>query len=149
MKRISFLLTAAPVSVLVLSAALAGCSSDPITPGGPCFYTNFPGTATIRTVTPDTSSDRNCDNAVIIIFDFAPDDSTAVDRYRFPAWPDTGRTFDLISVGSIPDSWVDKEGMTPGSEHQCVRQEIRRGTCSPLIFEFSDVDVSDWPDYCD
>ena len=132
---------------LALSVLLDGCSDDIV--GGPCPYTDFPGTATIRTVTPDNSIDRNCENDVIIVFDFAPDDSSDVDSYRFPAWPDTGRTFDLISGGSVPDRWAEKEGLTPGSEHPCIRREIRVGSCSPLIFEFPDVDITDWPDYCD
>ena len=148
MKRIAGISIAAATFALVLSVFVAGCS-DPIMPGGPCFYTHYPGTATIRTVTPDTSSTRNCDTAVIIVFDFAPDDSSAVDRYRIPSWPDTGRTFQQISGGSVPVGWAEKEGMTPGSGHRCERSEIRRGACTPVVFDFLDVDISDWPDYCD
>ncbi len=146
MKRI--LSISATVPALLLSMLLFGCGEDQIC-GGPCTYTDYPGIATIRSVTPDTSLGRNCDNAVIIVYDFAPDDSSAVDRYRFPVWPDTARIFHYVNNGSVPVGWADKEGMTQGSEHPCIRQEIRTGTCSPLIFEFPDVDVSDWPDYCD
>ncbi len=99
--------------------------------------------------TPDSSSGRKCETAVFITFDFAPDDSSATDRYRFPAWPDTGRTFDIFGMTSIPAAWADKEELTPGSEHGCMRREIRTGACTPLIFEFPDVDLSDRPDYCD
>ncbi len=84
-----------------------------------------------------------------IVYDFAPDDSTAVDRYRIPSWSDTGRTFTLINGKNVPDGWAVKEGMTPGSEHPCLRHEIYKGACTPVIFEFTDVDTSDWEDYCD
>ncbi len=145
MKWIAVIFVALPA--LVLSLLFAGCSEKII--GGPCPYTDFPGTATIRTITPDNSPGSTCENAVIIIYDFAPADSSDVDRYRFPAWPDTGRVFTLMSGRSIPDRWADKEGLTPGSEHQCIRREIRTGPCTPLIFEFPDVDYSDVQDYCD
>ncbi len=136
------LLTAA-----LLAAAATGCEPTTSNPG--CPYTEFPGIAVIRTVTPDDSPSRLCENDVVIVFDFVPDDSSAVDRYRFPSWPDTGLVFDLIPGGSAPDGWAEKEGMTPGSELPCVRREIRAGPCQPLIFDFPEVDLSDWTDYCD
>jgi hypothetical protein len=147
MKQIVYFPAAASVAALVLSVLLAGC--EPETIGGPCPYADYPGTATIRSVVPDTLTDRKCENAVFITFDFSPDDSTAVDRYRFPAWPDTGRTFDIFGMKSIPAGWADKEGLTVGSEHRSTRKEIRTGPCTPLIFDFPEIDYSDWIDYCD
>jgi len=141
------LIVAATASLFTVPSLLPGCN-EPIT-GGPCQYRDFSGTAMIRSVTPDAASGRNCENDVIIVFDFTPDDPGDIDLYRFKQWPDTGRVFDLISGGSVPDRWAQKEGLTPGSEHICIRREIRIGACSPLIFEFPDVDISDWPDYCD
>jgi hypothetical protein len=135
------------LTALTLSFLCAGCTNDPV--GGPCPYSDFPGTATIRTGTPGNSSGSDCENGVIIVFDFAPTDSSDVDDYRFPAWPDTGRVFELSSGGSVPDRWADKEGLTPGSKHQCIRREIRVGPCTPLLFKFPDVDYSDVRDYCD
>ena len=134
---------------LAVSSVLAGCTDDPIMPGGPCFYTDIPGTATIRTVTPDTSASASCPNKVIIIYDFAPDDPTIVDRYRIPSWPDTGRVFLLVNGSNVPDGWAVKEGMTPGTEHPCLRHEIYRGACTPVVFEFTEIDTFDWEDYCD
>jgi len=141
------LLIAAAACVLAVFPLLPGCDEQ-IT-GGPCQYRGFSGTATIRSVTPDPAANRDCENDVIIVFDFAPDDPGDVDLYRFPQWPDTGRVFELISGGSVPDGWAQKEGLVPDSRHKCIRSEIRIGTCTPLMFEFPDVDVSDWPDYCD
>ena len=136
------------VIALMLSAVLAGCT-DTIDCGGPCFYVNIPGMATIRSVTPDTTSSISCPNTVTIIYDFAPDDSTAVDRYRIPSWPDTGRTLTNLSGYNFPDGWAAKEGITPGSEHLCLRREITGGTCTPVIFEFPDFNAGDREDYCD
>jgi hypothetical protein len=141
------LIIVAVIAIVVSIAILTGCDDNKI--GGPCPYTDYPGIATIKTVATDNSSGRQCESAVIITYDFAPDDPSAVARYRFPKWPDTNRTFDINGMESIPSGWTDKEGITEGSEHRCVRREIRVGTCNPLIFGFSDVDVSDWPDYCD
>lgn len=136
------------MTALAVSSVLAGCS-DPIMPGGPCSYTDIPGTATIRTVTPDTSASASCPNTVIIIYDFTPDDSTMVDRYRIPSWPDTGRVLTRISGFNLPDGWAVKEGISPGSEHPCLRHEIYKGACTPVIFELTEIDTSDWEDYCD
>ena len=134
--------------LLVLTLFPSGCT-DPVTCGGPCFYINISGTATIRSVTPDIETRDACPNTVTIIYDFAPDDPSDVDDYRIPEWPDTGRVFTLPNGWNLPDDWAEKEGMTPGSEHICIRREITRGACTPVIFEFPDLNTGDWERFCD
>ena len=129
-----------------LFAVLAGCDEQ-IT-GGECQYRSFEGTATIRSVSPDDSPDRPCDDSVIIVFDFVLDDPGEAGRYQFDGIPDTSRVFILPGGQNPPDGWADREGLTAGSDHRCLRREIRIGTCTPVLFEFPDVDDSDWQDYC-
>jgi hypothetical protein len=129
--------------VLMLAS---GCSEEQIC-GGPCTYAEYPGTATVVSVSPDTSTGKRCDSSVIVVYDFSPSTPGAPSSYRFPMWPDTGRTLEIVE--SPPLGWTVKEGLTVGSKHRCIRTEIISGTCAPLVFEFPDIDVSDWPEYCD
>ena len=48
-----------------------------------------------------------------------------------------------ISEGvNPPRQWVESEGLTVGSQHVCTRRDISSGTCSPLLFDFTDVDYA-------
>lgn len=103
-------------------------------------------------MTADLSAGRPCDSSVNIVYDFAPDDADAPDQYLFPGQPDTGRTFSIGFTSmsqSPPLEWTEREGLTAGSEHTCIRMEIVEGTCSPVLFEFPDLDDSDISDFCD
>ena len=90
-----------------------------------------------------------CDNAVFVYFDFVPDDSGAPDHYKFPAWPDTNRNLFVGSGQNPPASWVEAEGLAEETQHKCVRLEEILGTCTPVIFEFSNIDYLNWPEYCE
>jgi hypothetical protein len=138
------------IPLMAASLLLASCTED--SPGGPCEYAGYPGTATIVSVTPDISAGRPCSSSVNIVYDFTPDDPDARDRYLFPARPDTGRIFRVgtsVLDDSPPLQWTEREGLTAGSEHPCIRLEIVKGTCNPVVFEFTGLDDSDIYDYCD
>jgi hypothetical protein len=117
--------------------------------GGQCVYDTIPGTATIQVIAPDTLSNRICDNAVIVYFVFAPADSSAPHRYKIPNWPDTDRRLLIADGKNPPSTWVEAEGLSIGSEHDCVRLEEIKGTCTPVIFEFSNIDYVGWTKYCE
>jgi hypothetical protein len=104
--------------------------------------------AFITRIMPDTLQNRTCTNAVIVFFDFSPDNHDVVDHYKFPAWPDSNRRLTVSSGINPPDSWVAAQGLTENSEHRCIRQELTSGTCTPVIFEFTEIDYLNWKDFC-
>ena len=111
--------------------------------GGGCAYAEIPGVATIVSVRQADPSLYNCRNdPVEVVFDFVPDDPKAPDRYRFPAWADTGQHLTVPGGANPARQWTLNEGLTAGTQHACVRSEITAGTCTPVIFTLSDVDYT-------
>ena len=110
---------------------LIGCGVMPVS-GGPCTYSETTGTATIVSVETAAEGD-GCNDAVVVTFDFVPDDPSAVDLYE------TGTIF-LFDGIDPPFSWIESEGLTEGTVHEMVRRDIDSGTCSPSLFLLSDVD---------
>ena len=127
---------------------IPACEDDLPIDGGPCQYESFDGTAVISKIVPDTLEGRTCKNSVVVFFDFFPTDTAAVSRYQFPAWLDSNRCLTVGGGINPPDSWVAAQGLTEQSEHLCIRQELTSGTCTPVIFKFSEIDYLAWIDYC-
>jgi hypothetical protein len=130
------------LSVCVLMVTVL-CGCDGWLVGGPCTYQDTPGVATIVSVETANPSDNNCPNdPVEVVFDFAPDD------------PDIGdleaTRFSLtISSGTNPPlSWVTAEGLEVGTQHPCMRRDITRGTCTPIIYTFTEVDYDAAAEQC-
>jgi len=137
--------------VLVLVAVMLGACSKAVsgpTVGGPCQYVDVPGVARIVSVVEAASTDYNCANAVKVTFDFVPNDPTAVNNYRFPNWEGKGQCFMVGAGMNPPKSWVLEQGLTEGSEHACVRSEITKGTCTPVIFSFPEIKKEGWEKEC-
>ncbi len=125
-------LTYCSTLVLLASVAVSGC--DTIT-GGPCTYDDTPGTATIASVEDADPADNNCANdPVEVVFDFAPDDPGAADLAA------TGLRLTIAGGANPPLAWVEDEGLTEGSAHDVIRRDITRGTCTPVLYEFLNVD---------
>ena len=116
--------------------------------GGPCRYAEIVGVATITGVQDAPEGAYNCRGAVEVLFTFAPNDSSARDRYRFPAWSDIGQRLTVGEGLNPPRKWVEEQGMVEGKQFPCVRSEITRGTCTPVIFKFPGVDMKSWTKWC-
>lgn len=115
---------------------------------GPCEYRQTQGHAVITAVRSAASGTYNCKRAVQIIFDFIPDDPLAQKNYRFPQQSDSNRLFTVGAGMNPPDGWAQRVGLVQGSTHRCIRQEITKGTCTPVIFSFPDLDFSGWQEEC-
>jgi hypothetical protein len=137
------------IPLVILFVLLVSCKDDDPVAGGSCVYDEIPGTAEITEIVVDTDDGRLCDNAVVVYFDFVPTDPSATVLYRFPNWPDIHRRLIVADGKNPPSSWVEAEGLTVGSEHACVRKEETKGTCTPVLFTFPDVDYSGWVEYCE
>ena len=134
MRKVCFLLMTVWVPAL-----LVGCAEQV---GGPCTYVDFPGTCTITFVGPPEADASNCsNNPVQVRFDFIPADPGAREDYRFPNMADERQLLTVAGGANPPRAWVEAEGLTEGTRHACVRREITRGTCTPVLFEFTEVDT--------
>lgn len=116
--------------------------------GEPCTYTKIPGTITIISVEPAPENENNCRDAVKVTFTFTPTDPTARERYACPGWSDEGRVF-TVGGGLNPNrEWVKGKGIAAGTRHTATRNEIRSGTCTPVLFRFSSIDTDDYSAQC-
>ena len=124
-------------SILLL---ISGC--DPTKIGGPCEYNSIPGIATIKSVTSKEKQSQYYEDVVIIIFDFVPNNPSYINDYKIPHWPNTNRKFITVP----PRAWATANGIVVGSAHRCARDEITKGTCTPVMFHFTDIDEFSWVD---
>ncbi len=108
-------------------------------PGGPaqlpvsgCMYKDVPGTATIAKVTPASAGENNCPNKPMnVTFQFKADDGGSTESEN------------QLTIGdgkNPPRSWIVASGLTEGSVHKCIRQELVEGACPPVVFDFPDLD---------
>jgi hypothetical protein len=116
--------------------------------GGPCGYEKINGRAIITAVKAAARDDYNCKDGVEIVFTFVPDDPSAKDKYLFPGHPDSGRRFVVGAGLNPPRKWAQSAGLVPGSTHRCIRQEMIRGACTPVVFIFPELDLAGWEKGC-
>ena len=135
------------LALVVLIGIFIGCNEGKMD-GGPCKYSSIPGIAIIEIVKSAESSGNNCRDAVEIIFDFIPDNPIIINQYHFPSYPDTGINFTVGDGKNPPAEWAQNKGLIKNSSHRCIRKEITGGTCTPVIFEFPDIDCTDYIDDC-
>lgn len=123
--------TASLMAALLLTmCATTSCSADtgkrraPEIVGGPCAYTDIPGTVTLTQFKPEPGG-------IVAYFDFQPGEAHAVHR------PQDHHNHLVLRSGDLPTpSWLAEQHLTVGSRLQAVRQDIRSGTCSPVLYLF-------------
>ena len=104
--------------------------------GSDCKYRGINGIATITYI-----NNANPDQ-VIIKYDFTPIDKVP---YKYPKFSDKGIKFFVKGHGSFPpQSWVKENGIKMGAEIKCVRQEIDKGSCTPVVFAFPQFEKNGW-----
>jgi hypothetical protein len=150
------------VAVLVgcVVASATGCSESDNPVGGPCTYATIAGTATIESVDPvddpDELEQRSCENdPVKVRFRWDPNDSSdpnlgSYNSHR-DAYTDSSGLFllRLPPNRNPPSLWVEQEGLTPGSQHDCEVTVLTSGSCSPLKIAFTRVDYAEGLAMCD
>jgi len=134
---------------LIISSAI-GCVPHGI--GGPCGYKEIYGTATITSIVNVSagSQDYNCPkNPVIVRFDFVSDDPNAsFNPSLLQGCPNTNRTL-IVGAGMNPSAeYMVVKGITVGSSYRCKRMEETKGSCTPVIFNFYEMNFSDYGEYC-
>jgi len=132
--------------IAVLAMMNISCCSNKAgkseTQGGACEYSKYEGYAVIKSIKPAPASDYNCpDNPQKIIFDFTPLNISDRKNYRFTNRPDSGVEL-KINDGANPSlAWVKKNGITTGKKFKCFRTELKKGTCTPVVFTFPELNL--------
>lgn len=130
--------------ILALSMINSSCSGkirEDISGGG-CDYVKFEGYARIKSITPAPAGDYNCpDKPMLIVFEFIPANISDRQKYRFKDFSDTTAKL-KINDGANPSlAWVKKNKIETGKKFRCFRTEIVKGTCTPVIFTFPDLNL--------
>ncbi len=126
------------VALAVVAAATQMACSYTTEGAGRCgAYTETPGTARITAVDPAPADQFNCTNdPVRVLFDFTPADASLASRSA------TGVALTIGPGRNPPRAWVTASGLSVGSEHPAIRSDEAVGSCTPLVWELSDVDES-------
>lgn len=110
------------IAATALLFCLTACDrSGPEPGGGGSAYTETLGSAVIRTISPPASG------RVEFTFDFRPTDPAAA-----------GEAKDAIESASVERA--EKLALKVGSELPCVRMDRTKGTTSPLVWRFPDLE---------
>ncbi len=107
-----------------------------------CKYIAYEGKAIIISIEIAPANENNCDsNPRKVLFAFIADDSTVRNNYVFKNWSDTSVL--TINSGINPSQhFIDSLDITLGKEFSCSRQELIQGTCTPVYFRFSDINLN-------
>ena len=117
--------------------------------GGECEYKSIPGKAVIFSITDAHDTSFNCPNEPKAIkFHFTPDNLEDIDNYLYPNWKDSNKLITIHSGMNPSNNWVIRNGIDINDKFTCFRKEILKGTCTPVIFDFPDLDL--YPEkYCE
>jgi len=110
--------------------------------GGSCSYVKFEGHAVIKSITPAPASDYNCpEEPQKIIFEFIPSNVSDRQKYKFTNFSDSAVSMKINDGANPSMTWVKNNKIEKGKKFRCFRTELVKGTCTPVIFTFTDLDL--------
>ena len=83
-----------------------------------------------------------------MVYTFTPDEPSAAKHYRFANHPDTGQYLRVGAGMNPPRGWAMTKGLVEGAVHRCIRSEVIKGACTPVVFTFPDIDLEGWEKDC-
>lgn len=107
---------------------------EPKNPGGPfviasdCEYNEFTGNALIL------GSQWLTETSLELTFNFLPADDQQVNQYKFPNFKNENQT--RIVYFDKPPNQETKDLVIQQNILGCSRLEIKKGTCTPVVFKF-------------
>lgn len=133
-------LTFGSFALLITSLFCASCKEED---GGPCRYNDTAGTATIVAIRQPPQNVYSCPNdPVEVDFNFVPSDVSRADLQA-----DNVRV--TVGSGANPNrAYILAKGFGEGNVMPCIREDIGHGACTPIIYTFPGVDLSDYADSC-
>jgi len=117
----------------VYNTAQAGDNTPPFSTGDDCTYTHFKGSALLLRVLWINK------HRVEVTFTFTPSDPAQTAEYRFPHMKDIARKKLIFVEPEKHDSL--HSALQTGDVIPCIRSEIIKGTCSPVVFTFPDIEL--------
>jgi hypothetical protein len=149
MIEISLLSRSLFLTVLVFFLCGAACIAMDERPerhvvGGPCQYKAYPGRAAILSVQKQegqTQAVAPAADAYEVKFSFTPDEKIKEDWVRVE-----GKEHQLLLANSTfpRPGFLKKYKIEPGKCFECYLKVITRGTCTPVLFDFPTIDLSDY-----
>jgi len=104
--------------------------------GGPCSYAGYPGTATIVSVKEAPPSSGYSIDRYEVKFTFSPND-----KINEPLVKLEGAAFThTLPGGAYPEkTYLEKNGIKEGAVFDATLKVIRKGTCTPVLFDFPSI----------
>ncbi len=108
--------------------------------GGPCKYKSYQGRAQIISIQPVISPEKT-GTTLEVRYSFQPEG-----KIIEPFAQTEGRIFLLtMKNGTYPNKkFLEKYRIETGRIFECRLQVIIQGTCTPTLFEFTGIDLSDY-----
>lgn len=108
--------------------------------GGPCEYNQYRGKARIASVTRMAEQHQGREKFEVK-FIFLPEEEIKESFARVE-----GREFLLLLANSTyPEGlFLDRYQVKPGRVFDCILKVIRKGTCTPMMFDFPGINLSDY-----
>ncbi len=129
------------LSLLMINSSCCSKPKEEIS-GGSCSYVKFEGFAVIKSITAAPASEYNCPvKPMQIIFEFTPLNISDRQKYKFKEFKDTAVKMRINDGANPPLAWIKKNGIEPGKKFRCFREEITKGTCTPVCFKFTDLNL--------
>jgi len=134
-----FSLAVSLVLGLVMSDS-AGCKEVPAV-GGKCVYKVYKGTAVITEVSVSDHEGNKGQRFCRVKFVF-----TSSEPIKEPFAQVEDREFDLVSsdFSSLSESFLHKYRIKQGSIVNCDLHVITQGTCTPVLFEFPELNRDEY-----
>jgi len=140
----SILLIIADCSGSIKDMDSAAESRPPRVLGGPCEYKQYKGKATIVAVHKKEmpgDAGRSSYDPYEVRFSFFPDEEIEETYGKVE-----GREYRMmLKNSSYPGpKFLEKYGIEAGKSFDCYLKVIIRGTCTPVLFDFTTIDLSDY-----
>jgi len=142
MIKIRFLLRlAAVISAITFLCSCPGQPQEiPLSIRSACQYDSINGMALVTSAAwNNPEPGAQAPQSVEIVFSFTPDTPGRKPAYRFPAVPDQNQGARIhLEAGYLERG---RREIVPGGTVRCVRNEIKSGTCTPVVFSFPDYEI--------
>ncbi len=107
-----------------------------------CTYIEYIGIVKINSIANAPPNEYNCpNNPKKLMFDFTPNTISDRDVYLFESHSDSGNYLTINGGMNPSQTWIDSNEIEVGKEYPCFRKEIITGTCTPVFFEFEDLNT--------
>jgi len=135
---------------LLVCVLLSGCT---IWIGGPCSYENYQGKATILSISlinNSDTSDENWGDGYKVVFTFQLNENQTIEQNRLELYENFRNITEKEQVFKLVNSWypnkdyLEKYEIEEGAVFDCELKLITKGTCSPVNFDFKNIDEADY-----